>query len=190
MIRIFAFAGSTRPQSFNRKLLALAADIVGDLDAEMDVAEMADFPMPLYDGEYERLHGQPQQAKEMKARLLAADALLVACPEYNASITPLTKNTIDWISRPQPGELNAFKMKPTALISASIGSLGGLRGLVTVRAVLVQLGALVTPTQFALPSAQAAFEDDGGLKSEPQRQLLADTLAELVLVARAMRAAR
>ena len=186
-IRIFGFAGSARPQSHNRMLLALAAKVAREAGCEVDIAEISEFPMPIYDGEHEREHGQPKAAKALKARMLAADALLLACPEYNASVTPLMKNTIDWISRPQPGEPNAFKLKPTGLISASIGGLGGLRGLVTVRTVLNQLGALVTPTQFALASAQTAFDTDGGLVNAAQRQMLQDALAELVTIARAMR---
>ena len=188
-IRIMAIAGSARIPSSNRKLLGFAAGIAGDMGCEIDLAEMRDFPMPLYDGDHEQVHGQPEPAKALKARLLQADALLLACPEYNASITPLLKNTIDWISRPQPGEPNAFKLKPAALISASVGALGGLRGLTTVRAVLTQLGALVVPTQFALGGGPAAFGEDGGLVNAALHQLLADTVAELVTVAGAMRLA-
>lgn len=168
----------------------LAAEIARDSGCDVDVAELGDFPMPLYHGDDERTDGQPATAKALKARLLQADALLLACPEYNASITPLLKNTIDWISRPQPGEPNAFKLKPTGLISASMGALGGLRGLTTVRAVLTQLGALVAPTQFAVASASAAFDEDGRLINATQRELLEDALAELVTIAGAMRLVR
>jgi NAD(P)H-dependent FMN reductase len=189
-IRILAFAGSARGQSYNRMMLAFAAGIAREMGCDVELAELRDFPMPLYDGDDERANGQPRAAKDLKKRLLRADALLLACPEYNASITPLLKNTIDWMSRPQPGEPNAFKMKPTALLSASLGALGGLRGLTTVRAVLTQLGALVAPTQFALAGASTAFDEDGRLISAAQRQLLEDTLAELVSIGGAMRLAR
>lgn len=188
-IKILAFGGSARLQSSNRRLLALAADIAGDMGCEVDLADIRDFAMPLYDGDHEQQHGQPQLAKALKDRLLRADALLLACPEYNASVTPLLKNTIDWVSRPQPGEPNAFKLKPTALLSASAGSLGGLRGLGAVRAILTQLGALVAPTQFALPGAPAAFGEHGGLANAAQSQLLEATLAELVTIAGALRSA-
>jgi chromate reductase len=186
-VKLMAFAGSARGTSINRRLLGVAAALAGELGCEVDVAELRDFPMPLYDGDLEQAEGQPQAAKDLKARLLAADGLLLACPEYNATITPLLKNTIDWISRPQPGEPNAFKMKPTGLISASAGALGGLRGLTTVRASLTQLGALVIPTQFALGGGAASFGEDGALANEAHTALLRDTLSELATVARAMR---
>jgi chromate reductase, NAD(P)H dehydrogenase (quinone) len=190
MIKILAFAGSLRVQSLNKKLVAVAADTARGLGCEVDLIDLRDFPMPIYDGDYEVEFGQPQQAKDLKARILASDALLLACPEYNASVTAVLKNTIDWLSRPQPGEASAFKGRPTALLAASMGGLGGLRGLGTVREVLTQLGALIVPTQFALGTAHDAFDDKDQLIDAGQQGLVKDVIEELAMVAGALRAVR
>ncbi|MEY2927107.1 MAG: FMN-dependent NADPH-azoreductase [Pseudomonadota bacterium] len=189
-IRILAFAGSLRAQSLNKKLVAVAAQTAREMDCEVDLIDLRDFQMPIYDGDDEQAHGQPQLAKDLKARILACDALLVGCPEYNASITAVLKNTIDWLSRPQPGEPSAFKGRPAALLAASLGPIGGLRGLSPVRDILTQLGVLTVPTQFALGSAGGAFDDDGNLIDPVQRNLVKDVLVELVTVTAALRAAR
>ena len=189
-LRILAFAGSVREQSFNVRLLAVATDIARETACQIDLVHLRDFPMPIYDRNFESANGQPSQAVELKARFLQCDALLLACPEYNASITPLLKNTIDWVSRPRPGEVNAFKLKPVGLLSASGGALGGLRGLMTVRQVLTQLGSLVMPTQFALGNAESAFDENGRLVNAAQHGLLKDAVAELVMVAGALRTAQ
>lgn len=189
-IKILAFAGSARIHSLNKKLLAVAADTARELGCEVDLVDLRDFPLPIYDGDYEVEHGQPQLAKDLKARILASDALLLACPEYNALLTPLLKNTIDWVSRPQPGELSAFKGRPAALLAASMGAIGGLRGLSSVRDVLTQLGALTVPTQFALGTAQSAFDDNGQLINDGHKSLIKGVVEELIAVAGALRVAR
>jgi NAD(P)H-dependent FMN reductase len=190
VIKILAFAGSLRVQSLNKKLVAVAANTARGLGCEVDLVDLRDFPMPIYDGDHEEEFGQPQQAKDLKARILASDALLLACPEYNASITAVLKNTIDWVSRPRPGEASAFKGRPVALLAASMGGLGGLRGLGTVREVLTQLGAMIVPTQFALGTAHNAFDEDGGLIGDAHQGLVRDVIDELALVAGALRAVR
>ena len=122
---------------------------------------------------------------QLKALFLAHDGLLFACPEYNSSVTPLWKNTIDWVSRPAPGEtsLQCFDGKVAALCSASPGALGGLRGLVHVRAILGNIGVLVLPAQVAVPKANEAFQPDGSLKDPKQQasvEKLARSLADLL----------
>jgi NAD(P)H-dependent FMN reductase len=189
-IRILAFAGSLRAQSFNKKLVAVAAETARELACDVDLVDLRDFPMPIYDGDFEKSDGQPQTAKDLKARILACDALLIGCPEYNASITAVLKNTIDWVSRPQPGEPSAFKGRPAALLSASMGPIGGLRGLSPVRDILTQLGVLIVPTQFALGSAQNAFDDEGNLLEPMHRSLVKDVIVELVAVTSALRAVK
>jgi chromate reductase, NAD(P)H dehydrogenase (quinone) len=189
-IRILAFAGSLRGASFNKKLVAVAAETARELGCDVDLVDLRDFPMPIYDGDYEQSDGQPQTAKDLKARILACDALLVGCPEYNASITAVLKNTIDWVSRPQPGEPSAFKGRPAALLAASMGPIGGLRGLSPVRDIFDQLGVLTVPTQFALGTAQNAFDDEGNLIEPMHRNLVKDVIVELATVTSALRAVR
>jgi chromate reductase, NAD(P)H dehydrogenase (quinone) len=184
--RILAFAGATRTQSWNKKLIRLGAKAAEEAGAEVTLIDLRDFPMPLYDGDLEAAEGLPAKAREMKALMVASHGFLLSCPEYNSSITAVLKNTIDWISRPQPSEPRAyaFKGKTAGLLAASPGNLGGVRSLLTVRQVLTTLGVLVLPTQFALAQAAAAFHDDGTLKDEQQRAAVAGVADELVKILR------
>jgi NAD(P)H-dependent FMN reductase len=180
--RILAFAGSARSGSWNKKLVAVAASAARAAGGETTLVDLADFPMPIYDADLEAASGLPEHAKRLKALFLANDALLLSCPEFNSSITALLKNAIDWVSRPAPGEgsLACFAGKTAALMSASPGALGGLRGLVHVRAILGNIGVLVLPTQVAVPKAHEAFEADGSLKDAKQRASIEKLAAELV----------
>jgi chromate reductase, NAD(P)H dehydrogenase (quinone) len=168
--KILAFAGSVRRDSFNKKLAGIAADGARGAGAEVTLIDLRDYMLPVFDQDYEREAGTPENARRLKALFLANDGLLIASPEYNSSITPLLKNTLDWVSRPQPGEppLAAYTGKVAGLVSASPGALGGLRGLVHVRAILGNLGVLVIPEQLAVPRAGDAFNDDGTLRDPKQ----------------------
>ena len=144
--------------------------------------------MPLYDGDLEEREGLPEHAVRFKALMMASQGLLIAAPEYNSSITPLLKNTIDWASRPAPGEerLAVYRNKTAALMSTSPGSLGGLRGLVHVRSILSNIHVMVLPDQLAVPGAHGAFTEDGRLKDEKRHAAveglgrnLAETLGRL-----------
>jgi NAD(P)H-dependent FMN reductase len=180
--KILAFAGSARAGSWNKKLVAVAAAAARAAGGEVTLVDLRDFPMPLYDADVEAAEGLPDHAKRMKALFLAHDALLLACPEYNSSITALLKNTIDWVSRPAPGEtsLQCFVGKTASLVAASPGALGGLRGLVHVRAILGSIGVLVLPTQVAVAKAHEAFDTDGKLKDAKQQASIEKLAAELV----------
>ena len=186
--RILAFAGSARTGSFNRKLVGIAARGAEEAGAVVDLVDLRDYPMPLYDGDLEEREGLPENAHRFKALMMASQGLLIAAPEYNSSITPLLKNTIDWASRPAPGEerLAVFRNKTAALMSASPGALGGLRGLVHVRSILSNIHVMILPDQVALPGAHGAFTDEGNLKDEKRQAAveglgrnLAETLGRL-----------
>ncbi|QKK06762.1 MAG: NAD(P)H-dependent oxidoreductase [Planctomycetota bacterium] len=163
--RLIVFAGSTRRESWNRKLAAAAAGMAREAGAEVTPLELADYPMPIMDEDLEAAEGLPANALKLKDLFKAHDGFLVSCPEYNGSITPLLKNTIDWLSRPREGEaqLACFGGKVAGLFGASPGGLGGLRGLVHVRAILSGIGTHVVPAQFALGGAHEAFNPDGSL---------------------------
>jgi NAD(P)H-dependent FMN reductase len=169
--RILAFAGSIRKDSFNKKLVKVAADAARAAGAQVTYADLRDLPMPLYDGDLEAEQGLPENAKKFKALLSANDGFLISAPEYNSSITGVLKNAIDWASRPVPGEapLACFAGKVVALMSASPGALGGLRGLVTVRSLLSNIRVIVLPDQVAIPKAHEAFDPQGRLK-DPKQQ--------------------
>lgn len=181
MAQILAFAGSARRDSFNKRLVALAAERARAAGASVTLIDLADFPLPIYDGDLEEADGLPPGVLELKALFKSHQGLLLSCPEYNSSITALLKNTIDWVSRPAPDEapMAAFRGKTAALLAASPGGLGGLRGLVHVRAILSNIGVLVVPTQLAVSQAHKAFGPDG-LVDERQAQSLTALVDELV----------
>ena len=169
--RIVAFAGSARRNSFNLKLVKVAAEGAQAAGADVTVLDMRDFPMPLFDQDLEAAEGSPENARKLRKIILAHNGLLIASPEYNSSITPLLKNAIDWVSRAGEGEkaLAAYEGKVGAVMSASPGRLGGLRGLVHLRSILSNIGVLVIPDQVAVGEAHTAFDEDGALVDEGRR---------------------
>lgn len=168
--KILAFAGSTRTDSFNKKLVKIAATGAKDAGAEVTVIDLPDFSMPLYDGDLEQKEGIPQNARKLKDLMISHHGFLISAPEYNSSISGVLKNTIDWTSRQSEGEqpLACFQNKVAGIMSASPGALGGLRGLVHVRSILGNIGVLVTPHQIAVSKAHEAFDADGSLKDKKQ----------------------
>ena len=166
MPTILAFAGSARRESYNRKLIRAAAGMLEEGGATVDVLELGELDLPLYHGDLEAESGVPTGAREFRRRVAESDGLLLACPEYNSSITPLLKNALDWASRPVEERRHPFGGKAAALLSASPGALGGVRGLVTVRSVLTSLGVLVLPGQASVSQAHQAFDADGRLVDE------------------------
>jgi NAD(P)H-dependent FMN reductase len=159
-VRVLAFAASLRHDSLNRKLIAVAAGLASDLGAEVDKAEMHEFTMPLFDGDFDAGSGRPEGAQELCRRVRAADAIILASPEYNYSIPGILKNAIDWVSRERP---MPWRGKSVYLMSASPSPMGGIRGLWQTRIPLEGCGAMVFPDMFALPHANHAFDDQGQL---------------------------
>ena len=164
--KILAFAGSTRKESFNKKLVRLAADAARKAGGNLTLMDLKDLPLPLFDQDLEEQQGRPDNAARLAELMASHDAFLIAAPEYNSSITAVLKNAIDWASRPVEGQppLFAFRGKIAALMAASPGALGGLRGLVHVRAILGNIGVIVLPDQVAVPQAHEAFDSQGALK--------------------------
>ncbi len=155
--RLLFFAGSAREKSFNKRLARLGASIADANGIAATFADLADYPMPIYDGDLEARSGQPENAHKLKALMSVHTGIFIASPEYNSSFSPLLKNTIDWVSHVrEEGEpaMQVYKTRVFALGSASPGGMGGLRGLSHLRLVLeVGIGALVLPDQFAVPRA-------------------------------------
>lgn len=166
--QLLAFAGSTRRESFNKRLLPILRRGAERAGAQVTTVDLRDYPMPLYDGDLEAEQGVPAPALELRGLLKSSSGLLLACPEYNSSISGVLKNTIDWVSRPVEGEdgLASLRGKVVGLVSASPGALGGLRGLVHVRAILGNLGCLVVPQQVAVGGAGKAFDESGELRDQ------------------------
>jgi len=186
-VRLLFFAGSSRVGSFNKKLAELGAMIAEANGIAATFADIGDYPMPLVNGDLEREQGPPENAYKFKELMSAHTGIFIACPEYNSSITPLLKNTLDWVSRvrePAPSGAEVYKTRVFALGSASPGGLGGLRGLNAVRQVLeLGLGALVLPDQFAVARAADAFGDDGHLKNKDSQEIFKALLQKLARAA-------
>lgn len=182
--KVLAFSGSARTNSFNKKLIKIAAEGARAAGAEVTYLDFRDLPLPLYDEDLETDEGLPANALKLKALMKAHQGFLIACPEYNSSITPLLKNAIDWTSRPEPNEpsMVCFKEKIALLMSASPGALGGLRGLVHVRSILGNIGTLVLPDQKAIGNAHQAFNKEGNLQDQSQQQAIMELGHKLVVV--------
>ena len=182
MARILTFAGSLRSDSYNRRLVRIAAGGAEDGGATVTLIELANYPMPLMDEDLETNMGIPEKALEFKRLMLENDGLLIASPEYNSSITPLLKNALDWASRSESSDerpIAAYRDKIAVIMSASPGNLGGLRGLVVLRMLLGNLGVTVLPDQRCISGASEAFAEDGSLL-DPRQQSAVKRLGMLL----------
>jgi len=189
--KILVIPGSLRSGSQNARLAALAAKELVLAEAEVTRISLEDYPLPLFDADLAAGAGIPQSAVQLKRMLMAHQGVFISSPEYSASVPPLLKNTIDWISRVrEPGEPTyaAFKGRVFALGSAASGSGGGIRALLALRQILeLGCGALVIPEQVAVPRAEQAFDDRDDLKDESQAAALKATARRLVELASVMR---
>jgi chromate reductase len=188
--KILVFPGSTRAGSHNVKLAALAAKELTLIDAEVTRISLADYPLPIYEGDLEAKAGPPANALRLKQMIMAHHGVFIASPEYSASVTPLLKNAIDWVSRVRErGDPTyaAFKGRAFAISSASPGGAGGLRSLMALRQILeLGCGALVIPEQIAIPQADHAFDDMDNIIDTGTANLFRAQLARLVDMARLM----
>lgn len=174
-MKLLIFAGSTRQQSYNRKLAQAARSMAIGLGAEVTLLELGSLDIPLYNADLEA-QGTPADVMQLKQLLWEHPAWLICSPEYNAGITALLKNTIDWASSPVKGDpdwsdgLRSFSGKVVGLLSASPGSLGGLRSLLSLSPLLLNLQCWVAPRQFAVGNAAQAFDAAGQLIQTQQHQ--------------------
>lgn len=176
-LRVLVVPGSLRDGSHNAKLAGLAVRELALQGAAVTRLSLADYPLPIYDADLEKEKGVPEPAKRLAAQFQAHEAVLLVSPEYNAGVSPLLKNTIDWISRIG---VAAFRDRVFGLAAASTGQYGGLRGLMALRQSLeIGLGALVVPEQMLVPRAAAAFTDDGNLADSALRDRLRAVLKGL-----------
>ncbi|MBZ0218367.1 MAG: NAD(P)H-dependent oxidoreductase [Fimbriimonadaceae bacterium] len=187
-VKILCFAGSARAASLNKKLAKLAAREAEKLGAAAKFIDLADFPMPLYDGDLETESGVPDNAKKLKKLFQSHHGIFISSPEYNAGYSPLIKNTLDWITRiaveGEPPQA-VFKNRVFAISSASPGVYGGIRALPLLRHVMTTgCGALVIAEQVALAQAGSAFDDDGNLRDERFALMLRNQIARLIALAR------
>ncbi|MEZ5789712.1 MAG: NAD(P)H-dependent oxidoreductase [Nitratireductor sp.] len=159
--RILVLPGSNRSGSHNVRLAATLTKHLSLLECDVTRISLADYPLPIYDADLESQKGQPDNARKLARLFHEHDGVVLVSPEYNTSLTPLMKNTLDWISRvgsDQHGKLVPYRGKIFAIASASPGAYGGIRGLNHLRAILVNVGALVLTEQLAVAKAETAFD--------------------------------
>jgi chromate reductase len=177
-VRMLAIAGSLRSASFNRGLVRAAVDVA---PSEVNLEPFDIASIPLYDGDLEA-QGDPPGVAELKARVQASDAVLVATPEYNYSIPGVLKNALDWASRPPQ---RALHHKPIALIGASPGGFGTVRSQLALRQMFVFTESYVMPKpELWVSRARERFDDDGNLTDDDVRKDLASLLEAFAAFAR------
>ena len=173
-MKLLVFAGSTRLRSYNRQLARVASDMAGAQGANVTLLELGSLAIPLYNADLEA-QGTPADVIRLKQLMFEHPAWIICSPEYNGSLTALLKNTIDWASSPVKGDadwgdgLKPFAGKVVGLLSASPGGLGGLRSLMALAPLLLNLQCWVAPRQFALGQAAQAFDAQGQLVMPNQR---------------------
>ena len=173
--QLLIFAGSTRQQSFNRKLAHATAAIAREAGATVTLLELADFDIPLYNADLEA-QGTPADVVRLKQALFDHPGWIICSPEYNGSYTALLKNTIDWASSPIAGDadwsdgVKPFRDTVVGMLSASNGRLGGLRAQSHLAPLLTNLECWLAPRAYALSGAASAFDDHGALVAEEHRQ--------------------
>ena len=186
--KILVFPGSTLAGSHNVKLAALAAKELTLLDVDVTRISLADYPLPIYDADADARAGQPANALKLKQMIMAHQGVFIASPEYSASVTPILKNAIDWVSRVRDrGDPTyaAFKGRVFAIASASPGRAGGLRSLMALRQILeLGCGALVLPEQVAIQRADSAFDEMDNIADIGIANLFRAQLERLVEMAR------
>jgi NAD(P)H-dependent FMN reductase len=190
-IRILVLSGSIRAASFNTRLAGLVAKRAALEGADVAQISLADYPLPIFDQDLEKEKGVPQEARRLKTLFQRHDAIFIASPEYNTAVTPLLKNTLDWVSRlSDSGEppAAAFRNRVFALGAASPGALGGIRGLMGLRTILeIGLGALVIPEMVTVPNAGSAYDEHDDLTNERASEMLKTMVARMIEEARLRR---
>lgn len=184
MVKILAFSGSARKASYNQKLVKIAVRGAQKAGATVTLIDLGDYDMPLFNQDLESAQGMPKQARAFKELLIEHDGLLIASPEYNSAFSPLLKNALDWASRKEGDEppLLAYRGKVAAIMAASPGALGGLRGLVFLRLLLGNIGVTVLANQQAVVQAATAFDDDGGLYDKQLETKIVELGVELATI--------
>jgi chromate reductase, NAD(P)H dehydrogenase (quinone) len=187
--KILIIPGSLRSGSHNAKLAAAAAYEFAQADAEVTRISLGDFPLPIYDGDLQTKSGVPKNAINLKRMIGAHHGVLIVTPEYNSSVPPLIKNTIDWVTRVQDSSEargQVFRETPFAIAAASGGRLGGTRALAALRLILSACHATVIPNQLALSFADQAYDDMDRLKHPADIEALKALVRQLIDVSQRM----
>ena len=178
---ILAFAGSAREELYNFRLVQVAAEDARNAEAGVVLPNRRNHPLPLFDEDLEKKQGMLENAVRLKRLSLEDQELLISVPEYNSFITPLLKNTIDWVSGRAKGE--PIKAVYLDNLAALMGVSPGLSGLVNVRSILSSIVVIVLPDHVVVGRVFEAFDEDGRLKDEKQQanvQGLGESVAKIL----------
>jgi chromate reductase, NAD(P)H dehydrogenase (quinone) len=181
--KILVIPGSLRTGSHNVRLAAAAAYEFAQAGVDVTRLSLGDFPLPIYDGDLQAKSGVPKHAVNLKRMIGAHHGVLLVTPEYNSSVPPLVKNTIDWLSRVQDANEargQVFRERPFAIAAASQGRLGGTRALAALRLILSACHATVIPNQLALSFADQAYDDMEKLKNPADIEALKALVRQLI----------
>ena len=185
--KILCFSGSTRSGAYSTKVMFAIANVIAETGAMVTTISLSDYDMPLFNEDLERERGFPASTIRLARMMADHDGMLIVSPEYNASIPPLLKNTIDWLSRVKEDggkPLKPFAKKTVAICGSSPGVLGGMRMLPHLRQVLMNVGPLVISEQVSVGRAHEAFDDNGDFVDERTLSLTRAMARELVFRAR------
>jgi NAD(P)H-dependent FMN reductase len=188
-LKILVIPGSQRTGSLNARLAAVAAHALALEGAEVTRISLADFPLPIYDGDLQAKSGVPKHAVNLKRMMAAHHGVLIVTPEYNSSVPALLKNTIDWVSRVQDAHETrgqVFRDRVFAIAAASGNRLGGARALAALRLILSACHAQVIPNQLALPFAEEAYDEMDRLKNPADAAALKALARQLIDISQRM----
>jgi len=189
VLKILVIPGSLRSGSHNAKLALAAAHEFAQAGVDVTRISLADFPLPIYDGDLQAKSGVPRNAVNLKRMMGSHQGVLIVTPEYNSSVPPLVKNTIDWITRvqdPHESRGQVFRERPFAIAAASEGRLGGTRALAALRLILSACHATVVPNQLALSFADQAYDDMDRLRNQADIEALKALVTQLIEVSQHM----
>jgi chromate reductase, NAD(P)H dehydrogenase (quinone) len=188
-LKILVIPGSLRSGSLNARLAAAAAHEFALAGAEVTRISLADFPLPIYDGDLQTKSGVPKNAVNLKRMMSAHHGVLIVTPEYNSSVPALVKNTIDWVTRVQDAHETrgqVFRERAFAIAAASENRLGGTRSLAALRLILSACHAVVIPNQLALSFASEAYDDMDRLKHPADIEALKALVRQLIELSQRM----
>jgi NAD(P)H-dependent FMN reductase len=188
-LKILVIPGSLRTGSHNARLAAAAAYEFAQAGVEVTRISLSDFPLPIYDGDLQTKSGVPKNAVNLKRMIGAHHGVLFVTPEYNSSVPPLVKNTIDWVTRVQDAQESrgqVFRERVFAIAAASESRLGGSRCLAALRQILSACHAPVIPNQLALSFAGEAYDDMDRLKHPADIEALGALVRQLIDISQRM----
>ncbi len=190
---ILVFAGSVRAGALSGRVADNAARVLALAGAAVTRISLDDYPLPIMDEDLEAEKGIPDNALRLARHIASHDGVFIVTPEYNASLPPLLKNVIDWVSRVSKDgarPLKPYPGRPFAIASSSSGPFAGIRAINHLRAVLIHVGGEVVSPQCSVANAGDAFDDTGEFRDPRSRAVMGQVCEALIERARQFARAR